>query len=120
MDRDKNWDRTNVAFECMAFAKGKIFKSAKEAIENSYQNNITDEFLKPCVIEGFNGIQKNDAVICLNFRPDRARQITRKFTEEKRVFRGSGIYHKLGFRTPVFSCGYRSIQSPPRGAEALV
>ncbi len=85
MDRDKNWDRTNVAFECMAFAKGKIFKSAKEAIENSYQNNITDEFLKPCVIEGFNGIQKNDAVICLNFRPDRARQITRKFTEESSI-----------------------------------
>ena len=85
MDRDKNWDRTNVAFECMAFAKGKIFESASEILKYAYQNNSTDEFIEPCIINGFDGIEKNDAVICLNFRPDRARQITQKFTQENKI-----------------------------------
>lgn len=85
MDRDKNWDRTNVAFECMAFAKGEIFKSASEILKYAYQNNLTDEFIEPCIINGFDGIKKNDAVICLNFRPDRARQITQKFTQENKI-----------------------------------
>lgn len=77
MDRDKRWDRIKKAYDTIVLAKGKKFNNPIEAIENSYRNNITDEFFVPCVIDENGTIKNNDSIIFFNFRPDRARQITK-------------------------------------------
>lgn len=86
MDRDKNWDRTEFAFNLIFNAKGIKFENAAKAIESSYSEGITDEFIKPYVKNGYQGIKKNDVVLCLNFRSDRARQITEMFTSDSENF----------------------------------
>ncbi len=87
MDRDNNKDRIEKHFAVMTRADGPKFKSAKEAIEYNYSKDITDEFIEPAYIETETGelgcIQSNDAVIFANFRSDRAKQITKRFIEEK-------------------------------------
>ena len=85
MDRDNRWERTNRAYEAYVLGKGHHAHSAEEAIKQSYANGVTDEFVEPTVIvherEGPTGtINDGDGVIFFNFRPDRARQITRAFT----------------------------------------
>lgn len=82
MDRDCRWDRISKAYDAMANAKGKIFDNAKDFIQQSYTSGVTDEFIVPGVRRGYSGISEKDALICFNFRPDRARQITRCFTEK--------------------------------------
>lgn len=82
MDRDKRWERTEVAYDVMANANGERFETPEEAILNSYQNNVTDEFIKPMARTTYKGISPSDAVICFNFRPDRARQITHMFMDK--------------------------------------
>ncbi len=84
MDRDKNWDRVNLASEAILEGKGKKFSEVVLAIQNSYQNNITDEFIKPCVIGNYQGVAPEDALIFANFRADRARQISEKFQESNK------------------------------------
>ena len=75
MDRDKRWDRVELAYNNIAFAEGKRFASADEAIKASYADNLTDEFVVPCVIGDYQGITDGDAVLMANFRADRAREI---------------------------------------------
>ena len=81
MDRDKRWERIQLAYEAMVDGKGETATSAKEAVEKAYKENKTDEFVLPTVIvEDGNPvglIKENDSIIFGNFRPDRARQITR-------------------------------------------
>lgn len=82
MDRDKRWERTQRAYDLLVNAVGARAKDPVEAIKESYQRGVTDEFVEPVVIENDSGepvatIQDDDAVIFFNFRPDRARQITR-------------------------------------------
>ncbi|MGL5346024.1 MAG: 2,3-bisphosphoglycerate-independent phosphoglycerate mutase [Peptostreptococcaceae bacterium] len=82
MDRDKRWERVQLAYEAMVDGKGNTATSAKEAIEKSYADDKVDEFVVPTVIVEENGqpvglIKENDSVIFGNFRPDRAREITR-------------------------------------------
>ena len=81
MDRDKRWERVQLAYEAMAQGKGNIASSAKEAIEKSYADGKNDEFVVPTVIvEDGNPvgvIKENDSIVFGNFRPDRAREITR-------------------------------------------
>ncbi len=79
MDRDNHSDRTEKAFNAIVKAQGEIFESPEKAIQSSYNKDITDEFIVPCVRKDYEGFKNGDAVICLNFRPDRVRQITRKF-----------------------------------------
>lgn len=76
MDRDKNWNRVQLAVEAIVEAKGEKFSDAISAVENSYAKNITDEFIKPCVIADYSGVEDGDALIFANFRADRARQIS--------------------------------------------
>ncbi len=84
MDRDKNWDRIELTTKAIISAEGEKFSDAILAVENSYAKNITDEFIKPCVIGNYHGIQDGDALIFANFRADRARQISEKlFAETK-------------------------------------
>jgi len=82
MDRDKRWERTRKAFEAIAFARGPIELSALAAVENAYARGETDEFVIPTVIDGYSGVKPGDAMIFFNFRPDRARQITRALALE--------------------------------------
>lgn len=86
MDRDHNWDRTDKTFDLLIKGKGKKYKTAKEAIEASYKKGVADEFIKPSLIEvgpGEKGtVATNDAVVFVNFRNDRPRQLTERFLEK--------------------------------------
>ena len=87
MDRDKRWEREKLAYDAIANGIGNKFKLAQKAIENSYEAQEFDEFVKPIVIvddeeNPISTINSNDSVIFFNFRPDRARQITRILTDE--------------------------------------
>lgn len=86
MDRDHNWDRVDKAFEILTKPGGKRYKTAIEAIDDAYTQGITDEYIEPAHIEvepGEEGcISTNDAVIFVNFRNDRPRQITERFLEK--------------------------------------
>ena len=82
MDRDKRWERVQLAYEAMVNGKGNTATSAKEAIEKSYADDKIDEFVVPTVMVDENGqpvglIKENDSIVFGNFRPDRAREITR-------------------------------------------
>lgn len=86
MDRDKRWDREKLAYDAMVNGIGNKFKTVQKAVENSYEAQEFDEFVKPIVIvdEDNNPITKikdKDSVIFFNFRPDRARQLVRTITE---------------------------------------
>ena len=82
MDRDKNWDRIKLATDAMISAQGERFPDAALAVNNSYENDISDEFVKPCVIGDYAGITDGDSLFFCNFRADRARQISEKLFEE--------------------------------------
>lgn len=81
MDRDNAWDRVGKAYAAMVYGEGNSASCPVKAIEGSYQEGVTDEFVVPVVIEGTERIKANDSVIFFNFRPDRARQITRSFVD---------------------------------------
>ena len=85
MDRDKRWERIEVAYRAIVNGQGERSNSAVKAIEDSYQKEIFDEFVKPILItNGENQvttISKNDSVVFFNFRPDRAREITRALVD---------------------------------------
>lgn len=83
MDRDNRWDRTEKAYDILTLKSPNPAKNAKSAIEDSYLNGIMDEFIKPIQIENSESasqiVEDNDSVIFFNFRPDRARQLTKAF-----------------------------------------
>ncbi len=86
MDRDKRWERVQLAYNAMVKGAGSTAKSALEAIQENYAKDVTDEFILPTVITE-NGqpiatIQDGDAVICFNFRTDRCREITEVLTQK--------------------------------------
>jgi 2,3-bisphosphoglycerate-independent phosphoglycerate mutase len=87
MDRDKNWDRMKLAYDLYTKGKGEQATDILKAVQNSYDNEVTDEFMKPIVMVDDNGnpratIDEGDVVICFNFRTDRLRQTTIAFTQE--------------------------------------
>jgi len=86
MDRDKRWERVKLAYDALVHAIGPTAASARAAIESSYANNLTDEFILPTVLVNEEGkeltkIKEADAVICFNFRTDRCREITQVLTQ---------------------------------------
>ena len=85
MDRDKRWERTKIAYDAIVRGEGERNNSAQKAIEDSYQKEEFDEFVKPILITNneneITTIDKNDSIIFYNFRPDRARQITRALVD---------------------------------------
>ncbi|MDF3005169.1 MAG: 2,3-bisphosphoglycerate-independent phosphoglycerate mutase [Oscillospiraceae bacterium] len=82
MDRDKRWDRVQQAYNAVARGIGTPFTNAVQAVETSYAHDVTDEFVKPMVAEDYSGIKDGDAVIFYNFRPDRAREISRALLDD--------------------------------------
>ena len=86
MDRDKRWERVKLAYDALAKGEGEKSSNAIEALKKAYENNITDEFIKPTVIlkpdlRPVGTIQDGDVVICFNFRTDRCREITQVLTQ---------------------------------------
>ena len=81
MDRDNNWDRVILAYNVIAEGKGKPAESAMAAIQASYDDDKTDEFMQPFVIDEYNGIKDGDAILMFNFRSDRAREIMACFVD---------------------------------------
>ncbi len=87
MDRDTRWQRTEKAYRLYTQGEGVSEQDPVAAVKNAYERGDTDEFVKPVVMTGGDGaplatVSDNDGIIFFNFRPDRARQITRAFTEE--------------------------------------
>lgn len=87
MDRDRRWERTEKAYNCLTKGEGLMFPSVQEVIEKAYKDNKTDEFVEPSLItrEGIpvGLIEKGDSVIFFNFRIDRPRQLTKAFVLDK-------------------------------------
>ncbi|TDM12579.1 2,3-bisphosphoglycerate-independent phosphoglycerate mutase [Macrococcus lamae] len=91
MDRDKRWEREQLAYEAMTYGIGKEFKSAAEGVKASYAEGVTDEFVVPFVVKDFEagsentGVNDGDSMIFFNFRPDRAAQLSEVYTNEEFV-----------------------------------
>ncbi|MGG7177970.1 2,3-bisphosphoglycerate-independent phosphoglycerate mutase [Clostridium paraputrificum] len=86
MDRDNRWERVELAYNAMVLGKGETANSAVEVMEKSYNDNKTDEFVLPCVVledgHPVATIKNGDSVIFFNFRPDRARELTRAINDK--------------------------------------
>ena len=88
MDRDKRWERTQRAYDAMVSGVGEKARDTATAIQTAYAKNITDEFVEPTVMTDEDGkaiglIQNHDGIVFFNFRPDRAREITRAFCDRE-------------------------------------
>ena len=82
MDRDNRWDRLEKAYKTLVFGEGKLVADPVQGVEASYEAGVTDEFVEPMVVEGVDAkITSGDGIIFFNFRPDRARQITRALND---------------------------------------
>ncbi len=113
MDRDNNWDREEKAYDMLTLGVGEHFEGSAEEMANaSYAKGVTDEFLLPTNLTKDGKpvalIEKNDSIICFNFRPDRARQISRMFSQANFPFVDTktgatlGFERKTGFLAPVY------------------
>lgn len=89
MDRDKRWDREQLAYDAMTYGKGVEYKTAKAGVEASYAEGVNDEFVVPFVVKDEEvgsentGVNDGDAMIFFNFRPDRAAQLSEVYTNEE-------------------------------------
>ena len=103
MDRDGNWDREQKSYDMLTLGTGIQAENAIAAIEQSYAEGVTDEFVLPTNIckdgKPLALVEEGDSIISFNFRPDRARQIARMFSQEK----FDGFERKTGFLHPVFT-----------------
>ena len=100
MDRDTNWDRTEKAYAAMVYGEATYIPDPLDAVQGSYNKEVTDEFMTPVVCVKDAEIQPNDTVIFMNFRPDRARQITRTLVDPD----FDGFQRKKGFFSVQFVC----------------
>ncbi len=100
MDRDNRWDRVEKAYSALVYGEGVHDGSAQEIMQKSYDAGVTDEFIVPSVITDGANIKANDSVICFNFRPDRAREITRTFVDPD----FEGFERKNGFFPVYYVC----------------
>lgn len=102
MDRDKRWERIKLAYDAMVLGQGKKIKNAIEAVEASYKEGKTDEFIMPLILTDSKNnalakISDNDTVIFYNFRPDRARQITKSLTDKTFIEFERNVFPKVDF-----------------------
>ena len=100
MDRDKRWDRLEKAYNALVLGAAPTVEQGAPAVEASYANGVTDEFLEPVRVQGASCIESRDSVIFYNFRPDRAREITRALCDD--AF--DGFPRENGAVKPRFVC----------------
>ena len=109
MDRDNNWDRVEKAYDMLTLGKGIECSDPVDAVKKSYESGVTDEFILPTKVfedgKPVGIIEKGDSIICFNFRPDRAREITRALSQENFVVpKGTAFERKTGFLAPIYVC----------------
>ena len=95
MDRDNRWERVSQAYNAMVKGEGATFTDSQQAVQASYDDGVTDEFIKPIILTDENGspkgkIKDGDLVICFNFRTDRGREITQALSQQD--------FHEYGMR----------------------
>ena len=100
MDRDKRWDRVQRAYDGIALGEGIFEEDPAAAVQKSYDSGVTDEFMEPVVCAKGAQVRDNDSIIFYNFRPDRAREITRCFVDED----FQDVERKKGFVPVDFVC----------------
>ncbi|MFR9310230.1 2,3-bisphosphoglycerate-independent phosphoglycerate mutase [Hydrogeniiclostridium mannosilyticum] len=100
MDRDNRWERVEKAYAAMVYGEGVQAASAVQAVADSYAAEVTDEFVVPTVVDKSGMIGANDSVVFFNFRPDRAREITRTFVDPD----FTGFERKKGFFPLTYVC----------------
>ncbi|MBN2854595.1 2,3-bisphosphoglycerate-independent phosphoglycerate mutase, partial [Patescibacteria group bacterium] len=83
MDRNKRYERTELAYDSLVLAQGEVFKDAEAYVKASHKNGVSDEFIKPGILENYQGLKDGDGFIFFNFRTDRPRQLTRALLEKK-------------------------------------
>ncbi|MDR1138776.1 MAG: 2,3-bisphosphoglycerate-independent phosphoglycerate mutase [Clostridiales bacterium] len=101
MDRDNRWDRVKVGYDCVVNAMGAKYDNAIQGIQQAYKDGLTDEFLPSMIVGDYKGVAKNDSMIFFNFRPDRAREISRaildpEFKEFDKIGGHKSLYY-VGF-----------------------
>jgi 2,3-bisphosphoglycerate-independent phosphoglycerate mutase len=82
MDRDKRWERTKLAYDLLINGVGEKFTNYQEAMQSNYNDGVTDEFIKPVLLEKDGAIAEDDIVLCFNYRTDRGRQISTVLTQK--------------------------------------
>ena len=100
MDRDNRWDRVEKAYSAMVYGEGNKACCPVKAVEESYANDVTDEFVVPTVCEENATVKPGDSIVFFNFRPDRAREITRTFVDPE----FKGFERKNGFFPLTYVC----------------
>ena len=100
MDRDNRWERVEKAYAAMVYGEGEQAECPLCAMQNSYDKEVTDEFVVPTVVKGAEPISQGDSVIFYNFRPDRAREITRTLVDPD----FTGFERKKGFFPLTYVC----------------
>ena len=100
MDRDKRWDRLQLAYDALVSGRAPQAESAEAAIAASYEAGVTDEFFRPVMLRGGKTVRPQDSVIFFNFRPDRARELTRALCDD--AF--DGFSRENGAVKPHFVC----------------
>ena len=100
MDRDNRWERVEKAYAAMVYGEGEQADCPLCAMQNSYDKEVTDEFVVPTVVKGAEPISQGDSVIFYNFRPDRAREITRTLVDPD----FTGFERKKGFFPLTYVC----------------
>ena len=100
MDRDKRWDRVQRAYDAIALGEGIFEEDPAAAVQKSYDSGVTDEFMEPVVCAKGAQVRDNDSIIFYNFRPDRAREITRCLVDED----FTDVERKTGFVPVDFVC----------------
>ena len=100
MDRDNRWDRVEKAYNAIALGEGPFEANPAAAVQRSYDNGVTDEFVVPVVCRKDAAVNEGDSVIFFNFRPDRAREITRAFVDPD----FSGFLRQKGFFPVQYVC----------------
>ena len=100
MDRDNRWERVEKAYAALVYGEGVEADDPVQAVKDSYANGVTDEFVIPIVVKGGATVKEGDSVIFYNFRPDRAREITRTFVDPD----FNGFERKKGFFPLFYVC----------------
>ncbi len=97
MDRDNRWERTIESYNAIAFAQAPKYNDVLSLIDENYSNNITDEFIKPAVIDGYQGIKPEDGVLLTNFRADRMLQLASILLTYSKALKFSSILSMMQY-----------------------
>ena len=115
MDRDKRWERVKIAYDALVGGHGTNFKNWQDGVKESYNNEVTDEFVKPIIITNDDStpiatIKENDIVFCFNFRTDRCREITQVLTQENMPAYGMTTLPLYYFTMTRYDDNYKNVK----------